>query len=201
MNQVFILFRIFKYLLKCWKASTFFQCFFRISCLFLWKMLSCSVYQEVASSWSSSQQSVKQQEWEALPSVRQWSSAGNGWCALHKSEAVSLLASLHLYHSLWSWALGSDRKNATAETSGGMRFLWRVTGLSIRHRVKNSIIWEGFRLELQLGCPYLEMIQASDKDAPSVPSGYIEEDWGRPRTSWKDCVSHLAWERLGVLPD
>ncbi|KAK3565994.1 hypothetical protein QTP86_024207 [Hemibagrus guttatus] len=33
----------------------------------------------------------------------------------------------------------------------------------------------------------------------ACPTG--KRPWGRPRTRWRDYVSRLAWERLGVPPE
>ena len=37
-----------------------------------------------------------------------------------------------------------------------------------------------------------EVAQASVSDAPGT---------GRPKTRWSDCVTRLAWEHLGILPE
>ncbi|KAK0146714.1 hypothetical protein N1851_013922 [Merluccius polli] len=64
-----------------------------------------------------------------------------------------------------------------------MSFLRRVAGLSLRDRVRSSVI----RKELGVD-PLLLRVERSQMRRPQ----------GRPRTRWRDHVSRLAWERLGI---
>ncbi|TWW62329.1 R2 Retrovirus-related Pol polyprotein from type I retrotransposable element [Takifugu flavidus] len=65
-----------------------------------------------------------------------------------------------------------------------------VAGLSLRDRVRSSDIREGLRVE-----PLLLHIERS------VPDMSGRRPHGRPRTRWRDYISRLAWERLGVPPE
>ena len=89
-----------------------------------------------------------------------------------------------------------------------MSFLRRVTGLSFRDTVKSSDIpgrqgveplllriersqlrWFGHLVRMPPGCLPLEVFQA-------------RQTWrrpqGRPRIRWRDYISLLTWERLGI---
>ena len=88
-----------------------------------------------------------------------------------------------------------------------MGFLRRVSGLSLRDRVRSSVIREGLGVE-----PLLLRIERSQmrwlEHLVKMPPGHPGEVFrarptgrrprGRPRTRWKDYVSRLAWEHLGV---
>ncbi|TWW60988.1 hypothetical protein D4764_05G0010780 [Takifugu flavidus] len=67
-----------------------------------------------------------------------------------------------------------------------MSFLRRVAGLSIRDRVRSSAIRE------ELGVEPLLL---------SAERNQIRRPLGRPRTRWRDYVSQLVWEHLGISPD
>ncbi|TWW55291.1 hypothetical protein D4764_09G0003400 [Takifugu flavidus] len=92
-----------------------------------------------------------------------------------------------------------------------MSFLRRVAGLCLRDRVRSSAIreelgveplllrversqmrWLGHLVRMPPGCLPGEVFRA-------CPSG--RRPPGRPRTRWRDYVSQLAWERLGIPPD
>ncbi|TWW73214.1 hypothetical protein D4764_15G0006080 [Takifugu flavidus] len=73
-----------------------------------------------------------------------------------------------------------------------MSFLPRVAGLSLRDRVRSSDIREELGVE-----PLLLHIER--KVFRTCPTG--RRPRGRPRTKWRDYISHLAWERLGVPPE
>ena len=92
-----------------------------------------------------------------------------------------------------------------------MSFLRRVAGLSLRDRVRSSAIREGLRVE-----PLLLHIERSQLrwfgHLTRMPPGRLlgevfracptgRRPRGRPRTRWRDYISRLAWERLGVPPD
>jgi len=89
-----------------------------------------------------------------------------------------------------------------------MSFLRRVAGLSLRERVGSSDIrrelgveplllrversqlrWFGHLIRTPPGRLPLEVFQAP-------PTG--RRPRGRPRTRWRDYISQLAWERLGI---
>ncbi|KAI3353755.1 hypothetical protein L3Q82_004987 [Scortum barcoo] len=93
-----------------------------------------------------------------------------------------------------------------------MSFLRRVAGRSLRDRVRSSVTreelgveplllrsiersqlrWLGHLFRMPPGRLPREVFQA-------CPTGRRPQ--GRPRTRWRDYVSRLAWERLGVPPE
>ncbi|TWW67394.1 hypothetical protein D4764_02G0004350 [Takifugu flavidus] len=90
-----------------------------------------------------------------------------------------------------------------------MSFLRRVAGFSLRDRVRSSAIREELGVE-----PLLLRVEKSQmrwlghlvppRRLPgevfrACPSG--RRPPGRPRTRWRDYVSRLVWERLGIPPD
>ena len=110
-------------------------------------------------------------------------------------------------HELW---VGTERTRSRIQAAK-MGFLCRVSGLSLRDRVRSSIIWEGLGVE-----PLLLRIERSQMrwlgHLVRMPPGRLPGEVfrarptgrrprGRPRTRWRDYVSRLAWERLGVPPE
>ncbi|KAI3366014.1 hypothetical protein L3Q82_009842 [Scortum barcoo] len=92
-----------------------------------------------------------------------------------------------------------------------MSFLRRVAGRSLRDRVRSSVIREELGVE-----PLLLRIERSQLrwlgHLFRMPPGRLPREVfqacptgrrprGRPRTRWRDYVSRLAWERLGVPPE
>ncbi|TWW74590.1 hypothetical protein D4764_14G0005930 [Takifugu flavidus] len=91
-----------------------------------------------------------------------------------------------------------------------MSFLHRVARLSLRDRVRSSDIREELGVE-----PLLLHIERSQSGwlghLARMPSGRLplevfrtcptRRPRGRPRTRWRDYISRLAWERLGVPPE
>ncbi|XP_051789808.1 uncharacterized protein LOC127529636 [Erpetoichthys calabaricus] len=142
--------------------------------------------------------------------------------ALHRSVVVkkelSRKAKLSIYqsiyvptltygHELWVVPERTRSRIQAAE----MSFLRRVSGLSLKDRVRSSVIREGLRVE-----PLLLRIERSQMrwlgHLIRMPPGRLPGEvfrarptgrrpWGRPRTHWRDYVSRLAWERLGILPE
>ncbi|KAK3561342.1 hypothetical protein QTP86_030646 [Hemibagrus guttatus] len=107
---------------------------------------------------------------------------------------------LNYGHELWVMTERVRSRIQAAE----MSFLRRVAGRSLRDRVRSSVTREELGVELLLlhiergqlrwlgfGC-LREVFWA-------CPTG--KRPWGRPRTHWRDYVSRLAWERLGVPPE
>ncbi|TWW71221.1 hypothetical protein D4764_17G0007040 [Takifugu flavidus] len=92
-----------------------------------------------------------------------------------------------------------------------MSFLRRVAGLSLRDRERSSDIREGLGVELLL--LHIERSQLGWlRHLARMPSGHLplevfrtcptgRRPRGRPRTRWRDYISRLAWERLGVPPE
>uniref|UniRef100_A0A669C5T3 Reverse transcriptase domain-containing protein n=1 Tax=Oreochromis niloticus TaxID=8128 RepID=A0A669C5T3_ORENI len=110
-------------------------------------------------------------------------------------------------HELW---VVTERTRLRIQATE-MGFLRRVAGLSLGDRVRSSAIREGLRVE-----PLLLHIKRSQlrwfEHLTRMPPGRLlgEVFWAcpterrarsRPRTRWRDYISRLAWERLGVPPD
>ncbi|KAI3361979.1 hypothetical protein L3Q82_012326, partial [Scortum barcoo] len=93
-----------------------------------------------------------------------------------------------------------------------MSFLRRVAGRSLRDRVRSSVTREELGVE-----PLLLRIERSQLGWLGhlfrMPPGRLPREVfqarvppgggprGRPRTRWRDYVSRLAWERLGIPPE
>ncbi|KAI3366490.1 hypothetical protein L3Q82_000624 [Scortum barcoo] len=92
-----------------------------------------------------------------------------------------------------------------------MSFLRRVAGRSLRDRVRSSVTREELGVE-----PLLLRIERSQLrwlgHLFGMPPGRLPREVfqacptgrrprGRPRTRWRNYVSRLAWERLGVPPE
>ncbi|TWW73202.1 hypothetical protein D4764_15G0005960 [Takifugu flavidus] len=123
--------------------------------------------------------------------------------ALNQSVVVkkelSRKAKLSIYRSIYVPVLtyGHQRWVMTERTrlqiqAAEMSFLPRVAGLSLRDRVRSSDIREGLGVE-----PLLLHIEK--KVFRTCLTG--RRPRGRPRTKWRDYISHLASERLGVPPE
>ncbi|CAM4686216.1 unnamed protein product [Leuciscus chuanchicus] len=92
-----------------------------------------------------------------------------------------------------------------------MSFLRRVAGRSLRDRVRSSVTREELRVEpllLHIERGQLRWLghlfrmppgRLPGKAFRARPTG--RRPRGRPRTRWRDYVSRLAWERLGVPPE
>ncbi|TWW57321.1 R2DM Retrovirus-related Pol polyprotein from type II retrotransposable element [Takifugu flavidus] len=110
-------------------------------------------------------------------------------------------------HELWVMTERTRSRVQAAE----MSFLRRVAGLSLRDRVRSSAIREELGVEsLLLRVERSQMgwlghlVRMPPGRLPgevfrACPSG--RRPPGRPRTRWRDYVSRLAWERLGIPPD
>ncbi|XP_051775984.1 uncharacterized protein LOC127526050 [Erpetoichthys calabaricus] len=142
--------------------------------------------------------------------------------ALHRSVVVkkelSRKAKLSIYQSIYVPTLtyGHELWVVTERTrsriqAAEMSFLRRVSGLSLKDRVRSSVIREGLRLE-----PLLLRIERSQMrwlgHLIRMPTGLLPGEvlWarltgrrprGRPWTRWRDYVSWLAWVRLGILQE
>ncbi len=100
-------------------------------------------------------------------------------------------------HELWVMTERTRSRIQVAE----MSFLRRVSGHSLRDRVKSSVTREELRVELRwLGHLFrMPPGRLPGKVFRARPTG--RRPRGRPRTRWRDYVSRLAWERLGVPPE
>ncbi|KAK3526845.1 hypothetical protein QTP86_000734 [Hemibagrus guttatus] len=110
-------------------------------------------------------------------------------------------------HELWVMPERIRSRIQVAE----MSFLRRVVGRSLRDRVRNSVTREELGVEPLL--LHIERGQLSwlghlfwmpPRRLPgevfqACPTG--KRPWGRPRTRWRDYVSRLTWERLGIPPE
>ncbi|TWW81724.1 hypothetical protein D4764_01G0015390 [Takifugu flavidus] len=124
--------------------------------------------------------------------------------ALNRSVLVkkelSRKAKLSIYRSIYvpvltyghqCWVM-TERMRSRIQAAE-MSFLRRVAGLSLRDRVRSSDIREGLGVE-----PLLFHIERSQLGGVLDMS---HRPRGRPRTRWRDYISRLAWERLGVPPE
>ncbi|TWW68240.1 hypothetical protein D4764_19G0000380 [Takifugu flavidus] len=98
-----------------------------------------------------------------------------------------------------------DRRIGAA--SAVMRTLHRVAGLSLRDRVRSSAIREELGVEPLLFCVERSQMRWLGQLVRMTP-GRVQgmslkacPPPGRPRTRWRDYVSRLVWERLGIPPD
>ncbi|KAK3517849.1 hypothetical protein QTP70_020994 [Hemibagrus guttatus] len=110
-------------------------------------------------------------------------------------------------HELW---VMTERARSWIQAAE-MSFLRRVAGHSLRDTVRSSVTREELGVELLL--LHIErgqlrwlghLFQMPPGRLPgevfqAYPTG--KRPWGRPRTRWRDYVSRLAWERLGVPPE
>ncbi|KAK0135736.1 Craniofacial development protein 2 [Merluccius polli] len=138
---------------------------------------------------------------------------------LHRSVVVkrelSRKAKLSIYQSIYVPALtyGHELWVMTERTrsrvqAAEMSFIRRVAGLSLRDRVRSSVIREELGVD-----PLLLRVERSQMrwlgHLVRMPPGRLPGEVfrarptgrrprGRPRTRWRDYVSRLAWERLGI---
>ncbi|KAK0153213.1 putative uncharacterized transposon-derived protein F52C9.6 [Merluccius polli] len=159
---------------------------------------------------------------EILPQVEEFKYLGVLFTimrTLHGSVVVkrelSRKAKLSIYQSIYVPALtyGHELWVMTERTrsrvqAAEMSFLRRVAGLSLRDRVRSSVIREELGVD-----PLLLRIERSQMrwlgHLVRMPPGRLPGEVfrarptgrrprGRPRTRWRDYVSRLAWERLGI---
>ncbi len=166
-------------------------------------MLSCWPPQTRTFSihWDGLQPSVKRLGWEsAPPNPRPWSSVGKGWLVHYRLVECCYLK----WRSSSIWGSCSRVRIQATE----MSFLRRVAGRSLRDRVRSSVTREELRVEpllLHIERGQLRWLGHLFRMPPgrlpwkvfqARPTG--RRPRGRPRTRWRDYVSRLAWERLGV---
>ena len=104
----------------------------------------------------------------------------------------------------WSWQKTMKLRVQAAE----MGFLRRVAGVSLRDRVRSSAIREGLGVEPLLLCVERSQLRWFGHLMRMPPGRLPREVFlarptgrrprGRPRTRWRDYISSLAWERLGI---
>ncbi|KAK0156607.1 LINE-1 reverse transcriptase [Merluccius polli] len=136
--------------------------------------------------------------------LRWRSSMRGGWSGRSTGGSSIFVPALTYGHELWVVTERTRLRVQAAE----MSFLCRVAGLSLRDRVRSSVIreelgvdllllrversqmrWLGHLVRMPPGCLPGEVFRAR-------PTG--RRPRGRPRTRWRDYVSRLAWERLGI---
>ncbi len=110
-------------------------------------------------------------------------------------------------HELWVMTERTRSRIQAAE----MSFLRRVAGRSLRDRVRSSVTREELRVEpllLHIERGQLRWLGHLFRMHPGRLPGKVfrarptgRRPRGRPRTRWRDYVSRLAWERLGVPPE
>ncbi|KAK0135552.1 hypothetical protein N1851_028597 [Merluccius polli] len=134
---------------------------------------------------------------------------------LHGSVVVkrelSQKAKLSIYQSIYVPVLtyGHELWVMTERTwvqAAEMSFLHRVAGLSLRDRVRSSVIQEELGVDpLLLRVERSQMRWLGHRMPPRCLPGEVfrarptgRRPRGRPRTRWRDYVSRLAWECLGI---
>ncbi|KAK3564674.1 hypothetical protein QTP86_024821 [Hemibagrus guttatus] len=110
-------------------------------------------------------------------------------------------------HELW---VMTERVRSQIQAAE-MSFLRRVVGRSLRDRVRSSVTREELGVELLLlhiERGQLRWLGHLFRMPPGRLPGEVfracptgKRPRGRPRTRWRDYVSRLAWERLGVPPE
>ncbi|KAK3559081.1 hypothetical protein QTP86_002998 [Hemibagrus guttatus] len=110
-------------------------------------------------------------------------------------------------HELWVMTKRVRSRIQAAE----MSFLRRVVGRSLRDRVRSSVTQEELGVEpllLHIERGQLRWLGHLFRMPPGRLPGEVfracptgKRPRGRPRTRWRDYVSQLAWERLGVPPE
>uniref|UniRef100_A0AAY5JVS7 Reverse transcriptase domain-containing protein n=1 Tax=Esox lucius TaxID=8010 RepID=A0AAY5JVS7_ESOLU len=133
-------------------------------------------------------------------------------------KEVSRKAKLSIYRSIYVPTLtyGHELCVMTERTrsriqAAEMNFIRRVAGRSLRNRVRSSVTREEHRVEpllLHIERGQLRWLGHLFRMPPERLPGKVfrsrptvRRPRGRPRTHWRDYVSRLAWERLGVPPE
>ncbi len=107
-------------------------------------------------------------------------------------------------HELWVMTERTRSRIQAAE----MSFFRRVAGRSLRDRVRSSVTREELRVEpllLHIKKGQLRWLEHLFRMPPGRLPGKVfrarptgRRPRGRPRTRWRNYVSRLAWERIGV---
>ncbi|KAK7929267.1 hypothetical protein WMY93_005662 [Mugilogobius chulae] len=110
-------------------------------------------------------------------------------------------------HELW---VTTERTRSRIQAVE-MSFLRRVAGRSLRDRVRSSVTREELRVEpllLHIERGQLRWLGHLYRMPPGRLPGEVfracptgRRPRGRPRTRWRDYVSRLSWERLGIPPE
>ncbi|XP_058616632.1 uncharacterized protein LOC131530397 [Onychostoma macrolepis] len=133
-------------------------------------------------------------------------------------KELSCKAKLSIYRSIYVPTLtyGRELWVMTERTRSRIQvaeisFLRRVAGCSLRDRVRSSVTREELRVEqllLNIERSQLRWLGHLFRMPPGRLHGEVfwasptrRRPQGRPRTRWRDYVSRLAWESLGVPPE
>ncbi|KAK7881170.1 hypothetical protein WMY93_029579 [Mugilogobius chulae] len=110
-------------------------------------------------------------------------------------------------HELWVMTERTRSRIQAVE----MSFLRRVAGRSLRDKVRSSVTREELGVEpllLHVERGQLRWLGHLYRMPPGRLPGEVfracptgRRPRGRPRTRWRDYVSRLSWERLGILPE
>ncbi|XP_049595828.1 leucine-rich repeat-containing protein 57 isoform X1 [Syngnathus scovelli] len=131
---------------------------------------------------------------------------------------LSQKAKLSIYRSIYAPTLtyGHELWVVTERTrsriqAAEMSFLRRMSGLSLRDRVRSSVIRERLGVEsllLHVERSQMRWLGHLIRMPPGRLPGEVfracptgRRPRGQPRTRWRDYVSQLAWERLGIPRD
>ena len=124
-----------------------------------------------------------------------------------EGKALCLPSNLRSYSHLWVMTESIRSRIQADEIS----FLRRMAGISLRDRVRSSVIRERLGVEpllLHLERSQLRwfghLVRMPPERLPrevldACPTG--KRPRGRPRAGWKDYFFSLARERLGILPE
>ncbi|KAK3543057.1 hypothetical protein QTP70_010553 [Hemibagrus guttatus] len=139
------------------------------------------------------------------------------WSVVVKKE-LSQKAKLSIYQSIYVptltyghelWVMTESVRSRIQAAK--MSFLHRVPGRSLRDRVRSSVTREELGVEpllLHIERGQLRWLGHLFRMPPGLLPGEVfracpngTRPQGRPRTRWRDYISWLAWERLGVPPE
>ncbi|KAI3355238.1 hypothetical protein L3Q82_018092, partial [Scortum barcoo] len=111
------------------------------------------------------------------------------------------------------WVMTDRRTRSRWIQAAEMSFLRRVAGRSLRDRVRSSVTRDGARSSRAAAPSHREeSAEVAWASVLRMPPGRLPREvfqacptgrrpQGRPRTRWRDYVSQLAWERLGIPPE
>ncbi|KAK3557454.1 hypothetical protein QTP70_027739, partial [Hemibagrus guttatus] len=131
---------------------------------------------------------------------------------LSRKAKLSIYQSIYVPTLTYGHELGVMTERVRSRIQAAkMSFLRRVAGRSLRDRVRSSVIQEELGVELLLlhiERGQLRWLGHLFRMPPGRLPGEVfracptgKRPRGRPRTHWRDYVSRLAWERLGVPPE
>ena len=123
--------------------------------------------------------------------------------SVFKSVFVSILTYGHE-----SWIMTERVRSHMASVR--KKFLWKIEGVAMFDKHRNTAIWESLNIEsllLRIERSQLRWFgHVSRMTHEQLPKQilYAKENWrrphGRPRTTWLDYIDNLGWNRLGGHP-